>query len=92
MLLKPHPSLDLAVYKAFGLRACMRTVPCSRPCCWPQPPSPKSPPNTPAQIADLEASINAVPCDSVIIATPMDLRKVIHIDKPATAVRGARRP
>lgn len=38
------------------------------------------------QIADLEASINAVPCDSVIIATPMDLRKVISISKPATAV------
>ncbi|KAL4426373.1 hypothetical protein ABPG77_004667 [Micractinium sp. CCAP 211/92] len=40
----------------------------------------------PEQIADLEASINAVPCDSVIIATPMDLRKIIHIEKPATAV------
>ena len=39
------------------------------------------------QIADLEASINAVPCDAVVIATPMDLRKVINIHKPATAVR-----
>lgn len=29
----------------------------------------------PEQIRDLEASINAVPCDTVIIATPMDLRK-----------------
>jgi predicted GTPase len=38
------------------------------------------------QIADLEASINAVPCDAVIIATPMDLRKVVRIDRPATTV------
>lgn len=29
----------------------------------------------PEQIRDLEASINAVPCDTVIVATPMDLRK-----------------
>ncbi|EFN59399.1 hypothetical protein CHLNCDRAFT_33851 [Chlorella variabilis] len=40
----------------------------------------------PEQIADLEASINAVPCDTVIIATPMDLRKIINIEKPATVV------
>lgn len=39
------------------------------------------------QIADLEASINAVPCDAVVIATPMDLRKLINIKLPATAVR-----
>ena len=42
---------------------------------------------THSQIADLEASINAVPCDAVVIATPMDLRKVIHVSKPATVVR-----
>lgn len=50
-----------------------------------------SPPNLPrhVQIADLEASINAVPCDVVIIATPMDLRKVITLNKPATAVSGS---
>lgn len=39
------------------------------------------------QIADLEASINAVPCDTVVIATPMDLRRVIKIERPATVVR-----
>lgn len=38
------------------------------------------------QIADLEASVNAVPCDTVMIATPMDLRKIIKIEKPATVV------
>lgn len=35
------------------------------------------------QIKDLEETINAVPCDAVIIATPMDLRKVVKISKPA---------
>ena len=37
----------------------------------------------PQQIKDLEATINAVPCDTVLIATPMDLRKVVHVEKPA---------
>lgn len=37
----------------------------------------------PEQIKDLEATINAVPCDTVLIATPMDLRKVINVEKPA---------
>lgn len=43
----------------------------------------------PEQIQDLEASINAVPCDAVVVATPMDLRKVVRIDKPATVVSPA---
>ena len=38
------------------------------------------------QVADLEASLNAVPCDGVVIATPMDLRRLLRVDKPATAV------
>jgi predicted GTPase len=38
------------------------------------------------QLADLEASIDAVPADSVIIGTPIDLSKVIQIDKPFTRV------
>jgi predicted GTPase len=37
----------------------------------------------PEQIKDLEATINAVPCDTVLIATPMDLRKVVSVEKPA---------
>ena len=44
----------------------------------------------PEQIRDLEASINAVPCDAVVVATPMDLRKVVSIHKPATVVSAAR--
>ena len=39
-----------------------------------------------AQVVDLEETINAVPCETVIIATPMDLRRIIHIDKPVTSV------
>ena len=38
------------------------------------------------QIADLTATIAATPCDSVIIATPIDLERVVKIDKPSTRV------
>lgn len=38
------------------------------------------------QIADLEATINATDCDAVIIGTPIDLRKLIKINKPAVRV------
>ncbi|MDR2546483.1 MAG: cyclic 2,3-diphosphoglycerate synthase [Lachnospiraceae bacterium] len=38
------------------------------------------------QIADLEATIAAVPCDTVIIATPIDLSRIIRIDKPCVKV------
>ena len=40
-----------------------------------------------AQIRDLEQTINAVDCDAVIIGTPIDLSKIIKIDKPAVRVR-----
>lgn len=40
-----------------------------------------------SQRKDLEETIKAVPADTVIIATPMDLRKVIAIDKPSTTVK-----
>jgi predicted GTPase len=36
------------------------------------------------QVAELAATVKAVPCDTVLIATPIDLRHVIAIDKPAT--------
>ncbi|HDL17939.1 MAG TPA: GTPase [Bacteroidetes bacterium] len=39
------------------------------------------------QVADLEKTINRVECDTVVVATPIDLRKVVKIDKPATRVR-----
>jgi predicted GTPase len=38
------------------------------------------------QITDLEATINAVDCDLVLIATPIDLSRLITIDKPALRV------
>lgn len=38
------------------------------------------------QLADLEATINNVDCDSVIIGTPIDLSRIIKIDKPYTRV------
>jgi predicted GTPase len=39
------------------------------------------------QAADLEATIRAVPCDMVIVGTPIDLTRVIKIDKPYQRVR-----
>lgn len=38
------------------------------------------------QIADLERTINATDCDSVLIATPIDLSRIIHINKPIVRV------
>ncbi|MCB9172098.1 MAG: GTPase [Ardenticatenales bacterium] len=39
-----------------------------------------------AQMADLAATIEAVPCDVVVIGTPIDLRRVIDIEKPSVRV------
>ena len=39
------------------------------------------------QIKDLEKTVNAVDCDVVVIGTPIDLRRVIKIDKPAVRVK-----
>ncbi len=39
------------------------------------------------QIADLRTTIEATPCDLIIVATPIDLRHVIDFDKPALRVR-----
>ncbi len=38
------------------------------------------------QVKDLETTINATDCDSVIIATPIDLNRIITINKPSTRV------
>ena len=38
------------------------------------------------QIKDLEETINAVECDVVVIATPIDLRRIVNIHKPAVQV------
>ena len=39
------------------------------------------------QVADLEATVRRVPCDLVIVATPVDLTRIIRIDKPMMRVR-----
>jgi len=36
------------------------------------------------QIAELSETIAAVPCDSVLIATPIDLGHVLKLEKPNT--------
>jgi predicted GTPase len=38
------------------------------------------------QVKDLEATINKVDCDSVVIGTPIDLNRLIKIKKPNTRV------
>jgi predicted GTPase len=39
------------------------------------------------QVKDLEATINKVPCDVVVIGTPIDLNRIISINKPTVRVR-----
>ena len=38
------------------------------------------------QRADLEATINATPCDAVIVGTPVDLRRLLTLHAPAVRV------
>ena len=40
-----------------------------------------------AQTRDLEATINNADVDMVIIGTPIDLKRIININKPAQRVR-----
>lgn len=40
-----------------------------------------------AQVRDLEATINRTDCDLVIIATPIDLQRILTINKPAVRVK-----
>ena len=39
------------------------------------------------QIRELEETINATPCDVVVVGTPIDLRRIVKINKPAVYVR-----
>ncbi|MFL5766363.1 MAG: cyclic 2,3-diphosphoglycerate synthase [Actinomycetota bacterium] len=39
------------------------------------------------QLSEMEQMINAADCDLVVIATPIDLRRLIDIEKPAVRVR-----
>jgi predicted GTPase len=42
-----------------------------------------------AQVRDLEETIRRVPCDLVIVATPVDLTRIVRIDKPMLRARYA---
>ena len=39
------------------------------------------------QIRELEETINATPCDVVLIGTPIDLRRVLHLNKSAVRAK-----
>ena len=39
------------------------------------------------QVSELEETINRSDCDVVLFATPLDLRRLLKIDKPAVRVR-----
>jgi len=39
-----------------------------------------------AQLADLEATIAATPCDMVVVATPIDLSRLVRIEQPSVRV------
>ena len=39
------------------------------------------------QLADLQTSINATPCDMVLVGSPIDITRVVDIKKPAKRVR-----
>jgi predicted GTPase len=41
---------------------------------------------SPEQLADLAATIAAVPCDAVVVATPIDLARLIDIEKDAVRI------
>jgi len=41
---------------------------------------------SPEQLADLAATIAAVPCDAVVVATPIDLARLIEIPQPSVRV------
>jgi predicted GTPase len=39
------------------------------------------------QVSELQRIINSVKCDSVIVATPIDLRRILKVNKPTVRVR-----
>jgi predicted GTPase len=41
----------------------------------------------PAQVRELEQTLNAVPADIVLASTPIDLNRVLRLDKPVVRVR-----
>ena len=43
-----------------------------------------------SQRHELEETIKRVPCDLVLVATPIDLARTIKLDKPSVRVRGTK--
>jgi predicted GTPase len=41
----------------------------------------------PEQIRELQATIERIPCDLIIVATPIDLARVLQVDRPIQRVR-----
>jgi len=41
----------------------------------------------PDQLRELAATIRAAPCDTVILGTPVDLRRILAMDRPVARVR-----
>jgi len=39
------------------------------------------------QVKELEQTIDRTPCDSVVIGTPIDIRRIMKVVKPAARVR-----
>lgn len=39
------------------------------------------------QVRELEQTIAAIDCDSLVLGTPIDLRRIMHVTKPAVRVR-----
>ena len=44
------------------------------------------------QIRDLEETVNAVDCDLVLVATPIDLTRLIEIEKPSMRIGYSLKP
>lgn len=42
---------------------------------------------SPKQVRELEETVARTPCDVVVVATPIDLRRIMKIDKPSVRVR-----
>ena len=42
---------------------------------------------SPSQLRDLAATISAIPCETVVVATPVDLPRLIQISQPYCRVR-----
>ncbi len=44
---------------------------------------------TPSQLRDLEETLNSVPADVIVSGTPIDLERLLNLNKPVVKVRFA---